>query len=706
MRVFLSESLLSSRIENGVLSIKAHNGLVEQSRIRNGWVDIDIINHDHEAPFKGEFDLEVDLSTLPRVLGDLLPGTHLASELAGVSDVRGRVATRLGMEMNLGEKTPRFEVLAQNFVGTGRYNRLPLPITISRGRFHYKNDFITLNGFSGRIGANPITGVNTGINLGKENFTRFTAQSARIRIADFYPWLLSHDPIRNFTAPVQHLQGEVDVTKLEISGPALVPRRWDYRVSGTAGNVGVGFAGGTSNAVQSLSGRFDVSTGVIKGRDIKALITDLSWLEGERVTPEQAAGIRLPVVAEGGTLNVRRNTSRLYGRFLFETGPELFLELEGKTFPGMMPVALVFNDGEVSRASTDLNWTPGHPLLDFKGYFNTRSLEKLLKKDSGLSGLLYEITGGDAIKFHTDANQNLYVETDQINLDAIGASSGDTLRSLFERKKLFFETQKMTLGKYRFTNFTAETDFNTRRMDIRSFKAGLCGLDLSGNLNQDRWPPQKTRTRIRITTQDGENIQDPLSCLFPDLKLMEGRYDFTCDLAGEGPKKAIIHHLNGPVSLNAWEGRIYKLTLLSRILSVLNILDLPNITQQGFGFKSMVMEGQLRDGVIYLDKAVIDGDDMAITFTGWIAPFKDEMNLNCLVAPFKTIDTIIKYIPLVSTVLQGKLVSFPAKATGSLTDPVVVPLHPSAVGQGLINMMGNIIKSPVRIIESTQELIK
>ena len=92
---------------------------------------------------------------------------------------------------------------------------------------------------------------------------------------------------------------------------------------------------------------------------------------------------------------------------------------------------------------------------------------------------------------------------------------------------------------------------------------------------------------------------------------------------------------------------------------------------------------------------------MALIFSGWIDPLNDKMDLTCLVAPFKTIDTIIKYIPVVNTMLSGRLVSFPAKATGSITDPVVIPLHPSAVGKGLVNMLGDILKTPVRLFEET-----
>ena len=91
---------------------------------------------------------------------------------------------------------------------------------------------------------------------------------------------------------------------------------------------------------------------------------------------------------------------------------------------------------------------------------------------------------------------------------------------------------------------------------------------------------------------------------------------------------------------------------------------------------------------------------MALVFSGQIFPFENKLNLTCLVAPFKTIDTIIKYIPLINTILSGRLASFPAKASGAINDPTITPLHPSAVGEGIMNLFFDIMKSPARLLES------
>jgi hypothetical protein len=54
---------------------------------------------------------------------------------------------------------------------------------------------------------------------------------------------------------------------------------------------------------------------------------------------------------------------------------------------------------------------------------------------------------------------------------------------------------------------------------------------------------------------------------------------------------------------------------------------------------------------------------------------------------------------VVNTILSGRLISFPAKASGKMSDPTVIPLHPSAVGKGMVNLFGDLIKAPVRLFE-------
>ena len=77
----------------------------------------------------------------------------------------------------------------------------------------------------------------------------------------------------------------------------------------------------------------------------------------------------------------------------------------------------------------------------------------------------------------------------------------------------------------------------------------------------------------------------------------------------------------------------------------------------------------------------------------------DKMNLVILVAPFKTIDRIVKKIPLIGSVLGGKIVSIPFRAKGDIDNPTVIPLSPTAVGSGVLGIMERTLKLPITIIQ-------
>ena len=128
--------------------------------------------------------------------------------------------------------------------------------------------------------------------------------------------------------------------------------------------------------------------------------------------------------------------------------------------------------------------------------------------------------------------------------------------------------------------------------------------------------------------------------------------------AGISVKKN-MGRLNGKLKFKSKDGKIHSLTLLSRILSVINISTLfkgklPDVKQKGFKYNSINFKANIVNSKIILDEVVIDGHDMALVFKGTIDPVKNDLDLTCLVAPFKTIDLLIERIPLINTMLEGE----------------------------------------------------
>ena len=143
---------------------------------------------------------------------------------------------------------------------------------------------------------------------------------------------------------------------------------------------------------------------------------------------------------------------------------------------------------------------------------------------------------------------------------------------------------------------------------------------------------------------------------------------------------------------------------LSKIFALLNLTEIfrgkiPDLVGEGFAYNSITASGKLENGKFVITNFVIDGASMAIVCTGNIDLNKDSIDLVVLISPFKTIDLIIKYIPVVTQILDGNIISIPFRVTGKIDDPEVTPLSPTAVGSGILNMLQRTIMLPIRIMQ-------
>ncbi len=694
-------------LKKGILHIKARKGQVSTTVIKEGWLDIDLINY-KDIPFKGEFNLHSDLSTLPRTLISLLPDTILSKELARVGKISGQADAVLKLGMESMQKELFVQVTAQNISIKGFYDRIPLPITITQGQFSYVTDKVILKDFSGSLSSSFVKNLNAVIDFSQSPTFDVNATPASLNLNEILSWLKSHDQVMELISPVKNMNGQLFIDKIRLEGPIFTPGKWEFDINGSGKDINIGFAQNQDidkEEIKSLSGRFHVTDQMTQAQGVKARIEDLSWLS-HAIDLKNLSSISLPVKIFETDFKTNRDEALLQGKVSFPSGPQLFFDLTGKKMTDLYPRLLILKDEDRSDAMVMFNKNSSKPLLKFEGLLNTKTLEKLLIKNSFLHSLVVSFTAGEPLKIFTDKDSNLHVVTDKINLDSLLTTEKQKNyplnQTLFAHKILYVNTGLLSYKKQEFSNIDIQIDFKKDKTIIQILQASICNLAAKGSVELVHDSQVNRRiTDFTIRSVENQDLSEMLSCLLNNKNIIEGPYSFTCKLSGQASSEMISKKQNGTLTLNASNGRIYKWTFLSRLLSVLNILHFTDITKEGIGYRTIVIEADIKDSVIHLKKAVIDADNMALIFSGWIDPLKDKMDLTCLVAPFKTIDTIIKHIPVLNTLLSGRLMSFPAKATGSITNPVVRPLHPSAVGKGLVNMLGDILKTPVRLFEET-----
>jgi hypothetical protein len=263
-----------------------------------------------------------------------------------------------------------------------------------------------------------------------------------------------------------------------------------------------------------------------------------------------------------------------------------------------------------------------------------------------------------------------------------------------------FQSQRFTYGELTWSPFVADVSFAGNSVEVAVSDAALCGISTPGRL---RISPDGLELEVEPATENQE-LDPALGCLWDRQGIMTGSFDLHGQLAACGEQETLVRSLRGTMEFAAHDGRIYRFGLLAKIFAVLNITEvfkgqLPDLAHEGFAYRCITATAELSCGKLALEKTFIDGSAMGILCDGEVDLVGDKMNLTVLVAPFKTVDSIVDKIPIASGVLEGRLVSIPVKVTGDLRDPQVTPLSPSAVGSRLLGFMKRIVQVPVKIIQ-------
>ncbi len=233
----------------------------------------------------------------------------------------------------------------------------------------------------------------------------------------------------------------------------------------------------------------------------------------------------------------------------------------------------------------------------------------------------------------------------------------------------------------------------------------LCCLDTTG-----QWfsSPELGTNSFQLLSARCEippRFERVLPCLGYPQDLIEGEFSLTANISGSMDKWQ-----DGYLNVESRAGRILRMKLLSRIFSVVNITDLFTPTPEGakvgssgagFPYSSLRVRSHIKDNELIIDEAVVRGSGLNLFARGKMNIVSLEMDFVVLISPFKTLDAILSKIPLLGRVIGGEtgtLVTFPVAVRGPVRDPEVTLLPPSAVGEGILNIVKRTLLLPFTIL--------
>jgi hypothetical protein len=268
------------------------------------------------------------------------------------------------------------------------------------------------------------------------------------------------------------------------------------------------------------------------------------------------------------------------------------------------------------------------------------------------------------------------------------------------RGRLNLLLDRLLLDRVHLIPLHADVQFNAGGTRIEIERAGFCGMTLIGRVDFDG--PIVDAYLVPIA--DVMPLDGVISCLSEEKSLFSGFFNLNGQLSSRGRLDDMVQALKGRLTFVAEDGTIRQSLLFARLFTLLNLTEiyrgkLPDFNSEGLDYKRMSASIEVKDGKFRFNDWSIDGRTLWIGSRGEIDIVTQQIDFTIMVSPFKTIDRIINAIPGLRWILGGRLVAIPMQAVGSLDDPRVIPLSPSAVGTSIVEMIERTLLLPIQVIQ-------
>ncbi len=163
--------------------------------------------------------------------------------------------------------------------------------------------------------------------------------------------------------------------------------------------------------------------------------------------------------------------------------------------------------------------------------------------------------------------------------------------------------------------------------------------------------------------------------------------------------------LNGDLRLEADNGRLWKFQVMAGIFSVVNILSIDELFEEGLPYKTLSGGFTVRDGTISTEDMNLDSASLRMSASGEIDLPNSSINGVLAMHPLVTIDKIVSNIPLAGYIITGRnesTASIYFAVEGPLKDAEVSLLPVKSVEEGVLGILERLIKTPIRLLENEE----
>jgi hypothetical protein len=310
------------------------------------------------------------------------------------------------------------------------------------------------------------------------------------------------------------------------------------------------------------------------------------------------------------------------------------------------------------------------------------------------------------LKERIAAIQNELSEKKTDNAPTSSAGNNDRKQPLPLRGEINLDVESLSFGHLTITPVRGDIQFKPGEVTAQVNEAALCGVDM---------PASALITHDTITLQllvgaTNQDLQKRTACLSGEASIITGRYDISGQFNAQMRRtefarkpEEIINKIDGEFAFHAWDGAIEQSPMVSQLLNVINLSEAYNLgylslDKNTLGYKTFHTEGKFANGRVTVAHH-FDGVTLDAAGEGYVNLLPADINIDLLLAPLKTANKVVKWLPGINYLLAGNLVTIPIRLTGPPKDMKINVIPASAVSKQLLGIAERLLKLPVKIVE-------
>jgi hypothetical protein len=602
--------------------------------------------------------------------------------------------------------------------------RLPDRIQIIRGQFNCQDTQINVKNAAASIGDSFFSNVSAKFDWGKHPTVMVQASPAKIQADALYSWLLTFDELKPSLKEFQPIHGTLVFNTLLMKGHLSGPRSHDLTLVGELskselnwkrfpGSIRINSGQFSWQDTRMRFSKFNASFGKStfqqlsstliwgKSNTIEAKIESATvflneiwpWLSSFDGLLDKISDIRTPQgVVTLNDIEISGPLDRPEDWRLFSTGDMKGIVIQS----AFLDKPITLTHGKFILSQRDYAGAP-HNCIKL-GSTHLKWEESNIR----LIGDIFFSPNTFAVDMNISLNSIEWVRIEKILEYAYqknnGAVEGTGESNIY--LTLGIKSEKFTYNDYVFQPIQADVTLSPQEIQVTVQHAKLCEIALSGIVKVT----EQSLEYYVVPNSRNNNLELTLACLSNEKAAASGKFAIEGEIMAKAKPESPARFYSGDLDFSADHGRIHRFGILAKILAILNVTEIyrgqmPDLVGEGFAYNSMNIKANFKGKKLVMEECALDGTSMGLACEGDIDLADNTIDLVILVAPFKTVDRIVKKIPLISSVLGGKLISIPFRAKGKLEDPTVIPLSPTAVGSGVLGVLERTLKLPIKIIQ-------